>query len=357
MTAPDAHADTALAVRESGTTAPAFVLPDWTGLDTPARLAALDIAAAAYGAAHPAQHHPRIRRRLEGLAGVHRVPRHPRTHRHCRRDGRVRRLARPGQARRGLHHGPPCRRGHGHSADRGVDVDERAGEQARNAIKAAARRLSQTNEKRGRGQAPPSPSPNCAASARRCPTPSRGSRDRALLLVGFPVAARRRETASLRVGDIVHQVLDDEDGPQQRLLVHIRWVKTGTRTAPAPYGTHPLTRPVRAWHAWTAAAGIADDLDGPAFRPIDRHGNLDPTRGLSPEAVGEILKRIAKNAGVEKITGHSVRAGLATAARRAGHDAKSIADQGGWSPTSTALYGYMRRVDEWADNAAIGLGL
>lgn len=57
------------------------------------------------------------------------------------------------------------------------------------------------------------------------------------------------------------------------------------------------------------------------------------------------------------MTGHSLRAGLATEARRAGHDPRSIAAQGGWSPTSDVLYGYMRTVDQWQDNALDNIGL
>ncbi|MDI2130560.1 site-specific integrase [Yinghuangia seranimata] len=361
-TAPHAAPGSALAVpdhRDDTAAAPAFALPGWSGLDTAARLALLDTAAADYVAAHTPPNTARgyaddwrVWQEYTTFLGIPELTGTP--------GAMVAFVAWLDQAKRAAV-STMNRRVTGATVTlrhRGAAVDPRAGAMARDAIKAVARRLSQTGERRGRGQAPPLAVTQLRRISQALPGNTlAGLRDRALLLVGFPVAARRRETASLRVGDVVHQVLDDEDGARERLLVHLRWVKTGARTASAPYGTHPLTCPVRAWRAWIEAAGIADDTGGPAFRPIDRHGNLDPSRGLSPEAVGEILKRIAKNAGVEKITGHSIRAGLATAARRAGHDAKSIADQGGWSPTSTALYGYMRIVDEWADNAALGLGL
>ncbi|WP_306355907.1 tyrosine-type recombinase/integrase [Nocardia sp. CC213A] len=96
---------------------------------------------------------------------------------------------------------------------------------------------------------------------------------------------------------------------------------------------------------------------GPLFRPIDRHGNLSDTR-LSPRACGEAVTRAAKAAEVPvHLTGHSLRAGLATEARKAGHDVKTIADQGGWNPTSAELYKYLRIVDRWAENATKGIGL
>ena len=42
-----------------------------------------------------------------------------------------------------------------------------------------------------------------------------------------------------------------------------------------PCGSTPATCPVRAVADWLAAAGIAGAA---LFRPIDRHGNLRPTR-------------------------------------------------------------------------------
>jgi len=123
-----------------------------------------------------------------------------------------------------------------------------------------------------------------------------------------------------------------------------------------PYPSAPTRRPAR------SAPGGAGSLPpqittGPAFRRIDRHGRLLDA-GLSPQAVGDVITRAGERAGLSaRLTGHSVRAGLATEARRAGHDAKTIAVQGGWKPNSAVLYDYMRVVDRWSDNAAAGLGL
>jgi integrase len=50
-----------------------------------------------------------------------------------------------------------------------------------------------------------------------------------------------------------------------------------------------------------------------------------------------------------RLTGHSLRAGLATEARRARHDRKTISSITGHSPTSATLEGYFREIDEWRD--------
>lgn len=110
---------------------------------------------------------------------------------------------------------------------------------------------------------------------------------------------------------------------------------------------------MRAWQRWQIAAGI---ITGPAFRRIDRHGRI--LGAMSPKAVGEAITRAGQAAGLDtRFTGHSVRAGLATEARRARHDAKTIVEQGGWLAHSAVLHGYMQVVDRWTDNAVKGIGL
>ena len=90
-----------------------------------------------------------------------------------------------------------------------------------------------------------------------------------------------------------------------------------------PFGSNPKTCPVRAWQAWKAAASIAN---GPAFRSIDRHGNLSAER-LSDRSVALIVKRVIEAGAIasgmtpeaarkkaEAFAGHSLRSGLATSA-------------------------------------------
>jgi len=55
-------------------------------------------------------------------------------------------------------------------------------------------------------------------------------------------------------------------------------------TRALPYGSHPATGPVRAWRPWLVLSGIDT---GPAFRSVDRHGNLG-TKRLSDRTVATL---------------------------------------------------------------------
>ncbi|MFF4653614.1 hypothetical protein [Streptomyces sp. NPDC001380] len=54
-------------------------------------------------------------------------------------------------------------------------------------------------------------------------------------------------------------------------------------------------------------------------------------------------------------TGHSLRRGLATAARRAGHDLERIGRHGGRADGSRALPGHLEDGDRWERNPVAGL--
>jgi integrase len=216
---------------------------------------------------------------------------------------------------------------------------------ARKVITAYQRALAEANIKAGRGAAPALTVPHLRQISAALPDTLAGIRDRAIVVVGFGMAARRSEVANLLVEDVT--VTDDG------LSIVVRHSKTGHRSPAVPFGTDPGTCPVRTWLAWRTASGI---VTGPAFRSIDRHGNLGTK--ISAHSVGQIVTRAGVLAGLDlHFTGHSVRSGLATEARRAGHDAKTIAAQGGWRPNSATLYGYMQVVDRWSDNAVRGIGL
>jgi integrase len=74
--------------------------------------------------------------------------------------------------------------------------------------------------------------------------------------------------------------------------------------------------------------------------------------------VSELLKRAAGRAGLNPaaFSGHSLPAGLATAARQGGASMEAIMEQAGWKSSVTALR-YIRPVDRWRDNAAARTGL
>ncbi|MGW3765387.1 hypothetical protein [Streptomyces sp. NPDC005131] len=86
----------------------------------------------------------------------------------------------------------------------------------------------------------------------------------------------------------------------------------------------------------------------PAFVGIDRWGRV--TGGMVPDSVTRAVKRISQRAGVPlHWTGHSLRIGLASTARKRGRDGIAIADQGGWARHSRSMLGYMQREDGWDD--------
>lgn len=227
----------------------------------------------------------------------------------------------------------------------GLDIPRGVARNARKVALAYARNVLAENRAVGRGPA----SPLTVADLRRvvaaCPDTVAGKRDRAMILLGFAIAARRSELAGLLVSDIV-----EGDGG---LMVSVRVSKTGGRTVAVPYGTDPATCPVRGWRAWLDATGVTD---GRAFRTVHASGRLGER--INPDSVSGAITAAGERAGLPyKLTGHSLRHGLATEARRAGHDVKVIAAQGGWVPNSKTLYGYMQIIDKWTDNAVQGIGL
>lgn len=228
---------------------------------------------------------------------------------------------------------------------RGAEPAKASTEAARAALNGYKRRLAEAGEKRGRGQAAVLTVRHLRAIVAACPDTLAGLRDRALILLSFAIAGRRSEVAGLLVADI--------DRTEEGLVVSVRFGKTGARKVAVPAAPGSPTCPVAAWDAWLAASGVTK---GPAFRQVDRHGHV--RGGMSGQAVGEAIARAGERAGLQvRLTGHSARAGLATEARRAGHDAKTIAQQGGWRPNSAVLHGYFREADQWADNALNGVGL
>lgn len=205
--------------------------------------------------------------------------------------------------------------------------------------------------RRTHGAAPSQKAPLLGAQlrtiARELPATLGGRRDRALLLVGFAGAFRRAELVSLKVRDLAF----GQDG----VTVTLRRSKTDQeglgRKVGLPYGATAATCPVRALQAWLEAAAISE---GPVFRSVDRHGNVG--LALSGRDVARIVKRAGGAAGLEAsaLSGHSLRAGLATTAAKAGKAAHQIMKQTGHR--SVAMVNrYIRDADLFSDNAAAGL--
>lgn len=191
-----------------------------------------------------------------------------------------------------------------------------------------------------------------------------GIRDRAILILGFAMGARRSELASLNIEDLT----EVEGG----FDVLVRTSKTDResqgRVAVAPYGEDPNTCPVRTVKAWLEVLTAHGRTTGPLFVRIDAHGTLGrvPTgRGstdgrLTGQAVALVVQRAATTAGIAAgaiWAGHSLRRGFATEARRSGADGVSIGRQGGWMPGSRAMQGYFDEADRWTDNPLKKVGL
>ena len=177
-----------------------------------------------------------------------------------------------------------------------------------------------------------------------------GTRDRALLLVGYAGALRRSELAVLEVEDIALV----EEGA----VLTLRRSKTDQggqgRSVAIPRGAHRGSCPVRALRGWIEVAALDN---GALFRPVDRHGKLRSGR-LHGDAVGEIVKRALGRAGfeVERFGGHSLRAGFATQAAKNGATAFDIMRQTGHRSVQTVSR-YVREAQIFRDAPAGKLGL
>ncbi|QFY14757.1 tyrosine-type recombinase/integrase [Nonomuraea phyllanthi] len=191
-----------------------------------------------------------------------------------------------------------------------------------------------------------------------------GLRDRVVLVLGFALMGRRSELAALDIADLT--VSDDG------LEVAIRQSKTDQdaigEVVPVPYGSHPETCPVRIVRSWLASLESRGVTEGPLLRAIDRHGRLSGTPGatmrgtgrMSGDGLNQIVRRAAKRAGLKDAhtyTAHSLRAGGATAAAKAGASVSAIARHGRWSDKSPVVHGYIRAADKWRDNPMRGVGL
>jgi len=121
-----------------------------------------------------------------------------------------------------------------------------------------------------------------------------------------------------------------------------------------PYGSALETCPNRALKAWLDGAGITQ---GPVFREVPRFGPIGSER-LSSLVVARVVKRAACAAGLDaaRFSGHSLRAGLATAAAKAGKSERAIMKQTGHR-TAETVRRYIRDADLFSENAAAGIGL
>jgi integrase len=180
-----------------------------------------------------------------------------------------------------------------------------------------------------------------------------GARDAALLTIGFCGGFRRSELAGI---DIEH-VEETADG-LSILLPRSKTDQEGLgRTVGIPYVPGPAC-PVRAWQRWINLAGITS---GPAFRSVDRHGNVSARRRedgslapLTDKAIALVIKRAAEAAGLDPrlFSGHSLRRGLATDAARGGATEVAIQRVTGHKSV-VVLRGYYEEGNRFREHAAL----
>lgn len=149
----------------------------------------------------------------------------------------------------------------------------------------------------------------CAAA----PDDLTGMRNRALILVGFWVAARRSELVALNVSDVSFV-----KGGAEVLITRSKTDQQGAglyKPLVSLANGDATVCPVTALRAWLAASGITS---GPLF-PALNHGKLTtPRRPITAQVVALVVKDYCTRAGLDAaaFAGHSLRSGFVSAARK-----------------------------------------
>lgn len=172
----------------------------------------------------------------------------------------------------------------------------------------------------------------------------RGRRDRAMLLLGWGGALRRSELVALNWEDL--QIV--EEG----LVLRVCRSKTDQERRGATVGLprHDEGKydPVRALCAWREVAGGGE---GPVFRAVHGRGWIGRRR-IGDREVARLVQRVCRAAGLEgDYSGHSLRAGFATAAAAAGAHERAIMAQTRHKSLEV-MRGYIRPASIWIENAA-----
>jgi len=180
------------------------------------------------------------------------------------------------------------------------------------------------------------------------PEGAMGTRDRALLLVGFASSLRRSELAALSLADV--------DEVRDGLVIRLGRCKTDQtgvgRELGVHRGAHGVSCPARALAAWLAVRGR---WPGPLFCFVDHRGGV-VQRAMSGESIAVRIKSACKRAGLDpaRYSGHSLRAGCATAASANG--ASELAIMGRTGHKSVAMVGrYVRHANLFAVDPLAGV--
>jgi site-specific recombinase XerD len=154
-----------------------------------------------------------------------------------------------------------------------------------------------------------------------------GLRDRAILSVGLQVGLRRAEIAAITVGDL----------HQNRGYDALRVVRKGNHKD--ALAIHPQA--AQRMREYLLAAGHADDLEGPMFRPTHHNGKRrDGRRHMHPDAVDRVVRKFARRIGLDRgYSAHSMRATFITTALDNGASLEDVQRAAGHrDPSTTKLY-------------------
>jgi integrase len=246
---------------------------------------------------------------------------------------------------------------------RGAGAPVPDGLAARKVVVAGQRREAARDGRYGPRKAVPVLAGDLPAIVAACDTgTAAGLRDRAVLLLGFALLARRSELAALNVSDL-------EFVPGEGLAVTIRASKTDQAargvTRRVHYAASEALCPVRAAAAWTAFLAGRGITAGPLFLRIDRWGNVGAAAGgryraasardrMRPQGIGDIVSAACAAAGLapgeqRRYSGHSLRRGGATAMLRAGAQPLSVSRHGRWADSSRSFAGYVEEASGFGD--------
>jgi len=178
-----------------------------------------------------------------------------------------------------------------------------------------------------------------------------GTRDRAVILLGYASALRPGEVSALDIADIITKPAG--------VLIVVRRSKTDQdargHLVGVARGDNRLTDPIRALDDWLK---IRPAGPGPLFTRIFQHGLVTATR-IGPRAVSRLVQARANAAGFDGIpvTGHSLRAGHATTAAVNGAPVDRIAAQTRHRDLGTLYNHYIRPAEALATTTSRDLGL
>ena len=175
-----------------------------------------------------------------------------------------------------------------------------------------------------------------------------GTRDKAILLLGFAGAFRRSELCALNIEDLSET--------KEGYLVLVRKSKTDQEkkgmVKSIPYGSSLNTCPVRAIKDWLECLGRTE---GPLFVRMEKGDKLTSDR-LRMHWISNIIKRNHAIIDESTFASHSLRAGFVTTAARNEVPIHSIMTQTGHQSVDSLMI-YIREAEAFKGCAASRLGL